>query len=46
MSATIVRIDFNAPVLTERERREAERERRPVNAIRRSKCGSLNLHRV
>ncbi len=34
---------FEVPTLTEKERREAERDRRPVFGINCPKCGSPNL---
>ena len=38
-------VRFEVQVLTERERREAERERRPVYGISCKKCGSRDVQR-
>jgi DNA-directed RNA polymerase subunit RPC12/RpoP len=37
---------FEVPVLTEKERREAERDRRPVFAIQCPKCGSPYVRKL
>jgi hypothetical protein len=37
---------FVVPVLTDRERREMERERKPLLAIHCPKCGGRNLRRL
>jgi DNA-directed RNA polymerase subunit RPC12/RpoP len=37
---------FEVPVLTDKERREAERDRQPVYGIKCPRCGSPNLKRI
>jgi len=37
---------FEVPILTEKERREAESDRRPVFGIQCPKCGSPHLRKL